>query len=131
MAIFSHYHSPCEAEKFVFVRPENRLVELDIDIEKDVVEVYDNILLSVPDDNEEASFLFLRIVRLSNKEIPIWRHTWAPFRMSAGMRESMAFLTMVIRSVEVHLILFALQLFFDDWPSLLRLGLRRQISMRV
>jgi hypothetical protein len=53
-----------EAEQLVLVRPQNRLVQLDVDVQQDVVEVDDDVLLPVADDDEEASLLFLRLSTL-------------------------------------------------------------------
>jgi hypothetical protein len=48
-----------EAEQLVLIRPQNRLVQLDVDVQQDVVEVDDDVLLPVADDDEEAPLLFL------------------------------------------------------------------------
>lgn len=48
-----------EAKQLVLVGPQDVLAEFDVDIEEDVVEVDDDIFLSVTDDNEETAFAFL------------------------------------------------------------------------
>ena len=51
-----------EAQQLVLVCPQNRLVELDVDIEKDVIKVDDHVFLSVSHDYEKAALLFLRSI---------------------------------------------------------------------
>ena len=48
-----------EAKQLVLVCPEDRFVQLDVDVQQDVVQVDDDVLLAVTNDDEEASFLFL------------------------------------------------------------------------
>lgn len=48
-----------EAEQLVLVGPEDRLVGLEVGGLKNVVQVDDDILLTVADDYEEAALVFL------------------------------------------------------------------------
>jgi hypothetical protein len=57
-----------EAKQLVLVCPEDRFVQLDVDIQQDVVQVDDDILLAVTNDDEEASFLFLRDCELGSND---------------------------------------------------------------
>ena len=43
----------CEPEQLVLVRPEDGLVELQVNIEEDVIEVADYVLLPITDNNKE------------------------------------------------------------------------------
>ena len=55
-----------------------------------MLQVDDDIFLAIPDDDEEASFLLLMDVSLLWSEN--WTgnvHTCAPFRINAGIRESL------------------------------------------
>jgi hypothetical protein len=55
-------HVPCEAQKLVFVSPENGLVQSDIDIEENMIKIDDDILLSITHNNKETALLFLEAI---------------------------------------------------------------------
>jgi len=60
MVPFNHgRHTPREAQQLAFVSPKYRLVQLDVDIEEDVVQIDDNVFLSVANDYEEAALFLL------------------------------------------------------------------------
>lgn len=50
---------PSKVQQLVLVRPENRLVLLDVDARHDVVQPHNHIFAVVADNDEEASLLFL------------------------------------------------------------------------
>jgi hypothetical protein len=54
-----------------------------------VIQIDDDVLLSVADDYEKASFLLLRDVSLLLVLGARRVRTWAPFRINAGIRESL------------------------------------------
>jgi hypothetical protein len=54
-----------------------------------VVEINYDILLSVANNHEEASFLLLQDVSMACAVLARHARTWAPFRINAGIRESL------------------------------------------
>lgn len=50
---------PRESQQLVLVCPQNRFIELHVDIEQDVIEIDNDVLLSVSDYYEEASLFLL------------------------------------------------------------------------
>jgi hypothetical protein len=63
-----------EAKQLVLVCPQDRFVQLDVDVQQDVVQVDDDVLLAVTNDDEEASFLFLRDCELGSNDQLLQAH---------------------------------------------------------